>query len=43
MEVPPPQPIDETEPDPSEFIERDLTDSDLAETDPSSTDHAGAS
>ena len=36
MEVPPPPPADEIEPDPSDFIERDLTESDLAEVDTSS-------
>jgi len=43
MEVPSPQPADEMEPDPAELIEQDLTDSDLAEAQPSSADHAGAS
>ena len=43
MDVPPPQPVEDMEPDPSEFIERDLTEGDLAGADPSSADHAGAS
>jgi hypothetical protein len=31
VEDPPPHPTDELEPDPGEFIERDLTDNGLAE------------